>query len=121
MIFVAEWGDITQLATASFAARYKHDIVTVSLAALLALWAATGITVLVGSHLHHWISPRALKRVSAVVFALVGFYLIYLWIPMGHEIAIGGLPRPVYLRRKALVQEIQPLGGKERMKERRVI
>src|SRR5580698_3608883 len=38
VVFVAEWGDLTQIATAGFAARY-HAPVTVFSAATAALWA----------------------------------------------------------------------------------
>jgi putative Ca2+/H+ antiporter (TMEM165/GDT1 family) len=77
VIFIAEWGDITQLATASFAARYEESLLVVFFASLLGLWAATGITVLLGMKIRHLISARRLKELSAALFALVGFYFIY--------------------------------------------
>ncbi|MGZ3652206.1 MAG: TMEM165/GDT1 family protein [Bdellovibrionota bacterium] len=77
VIFIAEWGDITQLATASFAARYEESLAVVFFASVLGLWAATAITVLLGTRIRLLISERRLKEVSAVLFALMGLYLIY--------------------------------------------
>jgi putative Ca2+/H+ antiporter (TMEM165/GDT1 family) len=77
VIFIAEWGDITQLATASYAARYENNLALVFFASLLALWAATGITVLLGTKVRKLISAKKLKEGSAVLFAAVGLYLIY--------------------------------------------
>ena len=42
VVFVAEWGDLTQLGTAALAARYKSPLLVFS-AATLALWAVTGL------------------------------------------------------------------------------
>jgi putative Ca2+/H+ antiporter (TMEM165/GDT1 family) len=46
-IFVAEWGDLTQLATATLTAKY-NDPLTIFVAALLALWAVAALAILVG-------------------------------------------------------------------------
>jgi putative Ca2+/H+ antiporter (TMEM165/GDT1 family) len=48
VVFLAEWGDLTQLATAAFAAR-EHAPWVVFGASTLALWAVAGIAVIVGS------------------------------------------------------------------------
>jgi putative Ca2+/H+ antiporter (TMEM165/GDT1 family) len=77
VIFIAEWGDITQLATAAFAAQNKHEVLTVFVAALLALWSASAVTVLLGSRLGRYVSAAKLQRFSAAAFALVGAYLVY--------------------------------------------
>jgi len=78
VIFIAEWGDITQLATATFAAQNERDIVTVFVSALLALWGATAVTVLIGMRLRRFVSAGRLQRISAGAFAFVGAYLLYL-------------------------------------------
>jgi putative Ca2+/H+ antiporter (TMEM165/GDT1 family) len=77
VIFIAEWGDITQLATAAFAAQNKNEVATVFVGALLALWSATAVTVLIGARLSRYVSATKLQRVSAIAFAVVGGILFY--------------------------------------------
>lgn len=77
VIFIAEWGDLTQLATASFSARYHHDQVTVFSAAVLALWSVTLIAVALGHRLKSAIHPKMMKVIGTVVFALVGLYFLF--------------------------------------------
>jgi len=77
VIFIAEWGDITQLATATLAAKYHHDLVTVFVAATLALWAVTALAVLLGHKLKHIVHMGVLKKVSTAVFVIIGSYFIY--------------------------------------------
>lgn len=68
VLFVAEWGDLTQLLTAAFAAKY-HDIAAVSTGALLALWAVAGLGVLGGRALLRVVPIVWVQRVAAAVFA----------------------------------------------------
>jgi Ca2+/H+ antiporter, TMEM165/GDT1 family len=75
LIFVAEWGDLTQLGTAALAARYRSPI-TVFCAATLALWAVAALAVLVGNRARALLNPEVTKRVAAVVFFLLGLALI---------------------------------------------
>jgi len=77
VIFIAEWGDLTQLATASLTARYPKSLITIFLAATLALWSVTGIAVLLGRKVKHVIHADHLKKVSTVVFIIVGMYFIF--------------------------------------------
>jgi putative Ca2+/H+ antiporter (TMEM165/GDT1 family) len=78
VIFIAEWGDLTQLATASLSARYQ-DPVTIFIAAVLALWSVTASAILAGHHLKNFVSSHLLSRVSSVAFAGVGIYFIWRW------------------------------------------
>jgi putative Ca2+/H+ antiporter (TMEM165/GDT1 family) len=73
VIFVAEWGDLTQIITANLAARY-HDPLTVGLAAVLALWLVAGIAVLAGSNLLRVLSVRTLRIVTAVILLILAVY-----------------------------------------------
>jgi putative Ca2+/H+ antiporter (TMEM165/GDT1 family) len=73
VIFIAEWGDLTQLATASLVARYQGQAMMISLAAVAALWSVTGIAVFLGYKLKGFIRPALLQKVAAVAFAGVGF------------------------------------------------
>jgi putative Ca2+/H+ antiporter (TMEM165/GDT1 family) len=75
VVFLAEWGDLTQLATAAFAAR-EHAPWVVFGASTLALWAVAGIAVVVGRRTAHLLSPKTTKRVAAVLFAAIGVALL---------------------------------------------
>jgi Ca2+/H+ antiporter, TMEM165/GDT1 family len=75
VVFVAEWGDLTQLGTAALAARYKTPV-TVFCAATLALWAVTGIAVLVGNRAGAFLKPEVTTRIAAAIFVVVGAALI---------------------------------------------
>ncbi|MGI8663117.1 MAG: TMEM165/GDT1 family protein [Acidimicrobiales bacterium] len=68
VIALAEWGDLTQLATASLAATSEHPA-AVGVGALGALWAVAGIAVTAGRQLVARVSLRTLHRTAALVFA----------------------------------------------------
>jgi len=75
VVFIAEWGDLTQLATAALAARYAAPV-AVFVGATAALWSVSAIAVLVGHRAGKLLSPRVTRKVAAVVFALVGIALL---------------------------------------------
>lgn len=75
VVFVAEWGDLTQIATAGFAARY-HAPLTVFCAATAALWAVAAIAVFVGNRAGKLLDPHLTQRIAAVLFAGVGVALL---------------------------------------------
>jgi len=75
LIFIAEWGDLTQLGTAALAARYRSPL-TVFSAATLALWCVAALAILVGNRAGALMNPDVTKRVAAVVFLLLGVALI---------------------------------------------
>jgi putative Ca2+/H+ antiporter (TMEM165/GDT1 family) len=75
VVFVAEWGDLTQFGTAALAARY-HDPLTVFLGATLALWAVAALAVFVGNRAGKVLEPDQTRRAAAVVFALIGTLLL---------------------------------------------
>ena len=75
VVFVAEWGDLTQLATAALQARYREPVV-VFVAATLALWAVSAIAVGLGNRLGAWIPERTLQFAAAGVMVLVAIALI---------------------------------------------
>jgi Ca2+/H+ antiporter, TMEM165/GDT1 family len=79
IIFIAEWGDLTQLATASFAARYRESLWTVFLSATLALWVVTALAVFLGSRLGKLINVSLLRKVGSIIFAVVGIYFVITW------------------------------------------
>ena len=75
VVFIAEWGDLTQLATAALAARY-HAPITVFVGSTLALWAVSAIAVFIGNRAGKLLNPNTTKKVAAVLFAGIGALLI---------------------------------------------
>jgi putative Ca2+/H+ antiporter (TMEM165/GDT1 family) len=67
VLFAAEWGDLSQLLTAAFAARYR-DPVSVGVGALAALVLVAGLGVLGGRALLRLIPVVWIRRVAAAVF-----------------------------------------------------
>jgi putative Ca2+/H+ antiporter (TMEM165/GDT1 family) len=73
VIFVAEWGDLTQVLTANLAARY-HSPVSVAVGAVAALWAVAAFAVVGGQGLLRYLPVTVVRRVTGailVVLALV--------------------------------------------------
>jgi putative Ca2+/H+ antiporter (TMEM165/GDT1 family) len=72
VIFLAEWGDLTQILTANLAAHY-HDPLSVGVGAVLALWAVAALAVIGGQSLLRYINLFTIRIVTAVVLvALAG-------------------------------------------------
>jgi putative Ca2+/H+ antiporter (TMEM165/GDT1 family) len=70
VVFLAEFGDLTQFLTISLAARF-HDPVSVGIGATLGLWVAAGIAVTVGWRLLKLIPMQWLTRGAAVVMLVL--------------------------------------------------
>jgi putative Ca2+/H+ antiporter (TMEM165/GDT1 family) len=68
VLFVAEFGDLTQLVTANLSARY-HDPLTVGVGAVLGLWAVGGLAIVGGRQLLRVVPFRWITRIAAVVMA----------------------------------------------------
>jgi Ca2+/H+ antiporter, TMEM165/GDT1 family len=75
VIFIAEWGDLTQLATATLAAKYAAPL-TILVAATLALWVVSGLGVFVGHVARNVINPNVMQRLASIIFAIVGIVLL---------------------------------------------
>jgi putative Ca2+/H+ antiporter (TMEM165/GDT1 family) len=73
VIFVAEWGDLTQILTANLAARY-HSVIAVAAGSIVALWAVAALAVISGSSLLKVLSVRTLRLVTAVILVALGAY-----------------------------------------------
>jgi len=65
VVFLAEWGDITQLTTANLAARY--DPVLVFAGATLGLWAVATVAVSVGAKSLKLIPMTWIRRITAMI------------------------------------------------------
>ncbi|NNN05617.1 MAG: TMEM165/GDT1 family protein [Elusimicrobia bacterium] len=75
VIFAAEWGDLTQLATAALAARYGRPL-TIFLSATAALWTVTALATALGGRLGRAFDPRRLEKSAAAAFAVLGAYFL---------------------------------------------
>jgi Ca2+/H+ antiporter, TMEM165/GDT1 family len=75
VILVAEFGDLTQIATATLAARF-HDPLSVGIGAVLALWAVAGLAIVGGRGLLKVIPLTWITRIAAVIMlVMAGFSL----------------------------------------------
>lgn len=75
VVFIAEWGDLTQLATAALAARYAAPV-TVFIGATAALWSVAAIAAFVGNRAGKLLSAPVVQKIAAVLFAAIGVALI---------------------------------------------
>jgi putative Ca2+/H+ antiporter (TMEM165/GDT1 family) len=75
VIFLAEWGDLTQILTANLAAKY-HDPLSVGIGAVLGLWAVGLLAILGGKTLLRFLPMKWITRVAAVVMVVLGIYSI---------------------------------------------
>jgi putative Ca2+/H+ antiporter (TMEM165/GDT1 family) len=64
VIFLGEWGDITQIATANYAARY--DPVSVGVGAVAGLWLVSALGITVGARLLRYLPIGLVKKVTAL-------------------------------------------------------
>jgi putative Ca2+/H+ antiporter (TMEM165/GDT1 family) len=71
VLFVAEFGDLTQIAIANLAARY-HDPLAVGVGGALGLWAVGGLAILGGRQLLRWIDLIWIARTAALIMAALG-------------------------------------------------
>jgi putative Ca2+/H+ antiporter (TMEM165/GDT1 family) len=76
VVFLAEFGDLTQFMTVSLAARF-HNPVAVGVGATLALWTAAGLAVLVGWRLLKLIPMHWLTRGAAVIMLILAGTSLY--------------------------------------------
>jgi putative Ca2+/H+ antiporter (TMEM165/GDT1 family) len=72
VVFLAEWGDITQITAANLAARY--DPVLVFAGATLGLWAVAAVAVSVGAKSLDLIPMAWVRRITAAIMLALGVY-----------------------------------------------
>jgi putative Ca2+/H+ antiporter (TMEM165/GDT1 family) len=77
VIFVAEWGDLTQILTVNLAAHY-HNALSVAVGAILALWAVAAIAVVSGQTILRFVNVATIRKVTAVVLVALAGYAAYL-------------------------------------------
>jgi putative Ca2+/H+ antiporter (TMEM165/GDT1 family) len=69
VIFIAEWGDLTQILTANLAARYDNPLL-VGFAALMALWCVAAVAMVAGRLIRH-LPVVFVRRVTGVVLLVL--------------------------------------------------
>ena len=75
VIFIAEWGDLTQIGTAAFESKY-HNWPIIMSASVAALWCVAALAVFAGNRAGKLLDPRLTQKVAAVIFAGVGAVLL---------------------------------------------
>lgn len=75
IIFVAEWGDLTQILTANLAAKY-HNPISVGIGAVLGLWAVGLLAVIGGKTLLRVLPLKWITRIAAVVMIAFAAYSV---------------------------------------------
>lgn len=76
VIFIAEWGDLTQLATATMAARSSENLITIFLASALALCSVSALAIILGRLAANLIPETAILKLSAFAFGAIGVYFL---------------------------------------------
>lgn len=76
VVFIGEFGDITQIATANYAAKY-HDPLSVGIGATLGLVAVSALAIFVGTKALGAVPPKVLQRITGSVLLGFGLYTIY--------------------------------------------
>jgi len=75
VIFIAEFGDITQIATANLAAK-TADPVSVGIGSLLGLWSVTGLGIYFGSTVLSKVPLKPVQIASALIMTGLGAFSI---------------------------------------------
>ncbi len=68
VIFIAEWGDLTQVLTANLAGRY-HAPLAVALGSLSAMWVVAGLAVVAGGTLLRVLNVATVTKIASLVLA----------------------------------------------------
>jgi len=76
VIFIAEWGDLTQILTANLAAHYRAPL-AVAVGAVAALWTVAAIAVIGGQGLLRWVDISTVRKITAVVLVLLAAYAVW--------------------------------------------
>jgi putative Ca2+/H+ antiporter (TMEM165/GDT1 family) len=75
VIFLAEFGDLTQFSTAALAAKHHHPVLVFA-ASTLGLWTVTALAIAIGNRAGKVLHPVLLKRIAAAAFLMIGFGLL---------------------------------------------
>jgi putative Ca2+/H+ antiporter (TMEM165/GDT1 family) len=75
VVFLGEWGDITQIATANYAAKY-HDVVSVAIGAILGLWTVSALGIVVGQKLLSKIPARTVQMATGALLLMFAIFTL---------------------------------------------
>jgi putative Ca2+/H+ antiporter (TMEM165/GDT1 family) len=75
VIFLAEWGDLTQILTANLAAKY-HEPLSVGIGAVLGLWAVGLLAILGGKTLLKVLPIKWITRIAAIAMVALAIFSI---------------------------------------------
>jgi putative Ca2+/H+ antiporter (TMEM165/GDT1 family) len=75
VVFIGEWGDVTQITTANFVARYNDPLI-IGVAALAAQWTLSARAVFGGAKLLQRVPMRWVRLVGAVALTGLGIYIL---------------------------------------------
>jgi putative Ca2+/H+ antiporter (TMEM165/GDT1 family) len=76
VIFLAEWGDLTQILTANLAAKY-HSPVSVAVGSTLALWSVAALAVASGRTLLRYVNIATVRKATAVILVALAAYTFW--------------------------------------------
>jgi len=76
VVFLGEWGDITQIMTANYVAHY-HAPLSVGIGATLGLWAATTLAIVAGNKVLTRVPGKLLQRIIAAILLLFAGFSAY--------------------------------------------
>jgi Ca2+/H+ antiporter, TMEM165/GDT1 family len=76
VIFIAEWGDLTQILTANLAAHY-HSAISVGVGATAALWTVALLAVAGGQGLLRVVPLKVVRRVTAGILLILAGVAVY--------------------------------------------
>lgn len=77
VVFLAELGDKTQLATLLFSAKSPEKLLSVFFGASVALIVTSAIGVLAGGLVAQYVSPKLLSYVAGTGFIVIGIWTIW--------------------------------------------
>ena len=76
VVFLGEWGDITQIVTANYAAKYQSTL-SVAIGAILGLWLVAALGIFIGSALLERVPGRIVQRATGVILLLFAAFSIW--------------------------------------------
>lgn len=74
IVFLAEFGDVSQVAIAA-ASVISSSVVLTFTVSVFALWTITVLALFVGHHLNRFTKPQLLQRIAAFIFMIIGIFI----------------------------------------------
>jgi len=76
LVFLAEWGDKTQIASGLFATKYNGFMVFIGV--MLALTIVSSATVFLSTYISNFLKEKTLNRIVGILFILIGFSFLFI-------------------------------------------